>query len=119
MIRLLMITLTVLCLQGCVVAAVGGAAAAGYVIGQDERTVEQIARDAGITSSIKAALISEKRIKAFNINVDTYANVVTLYGFVNSAEEEALAIAIAKANKDSERVISKLEVVKIVVEERS
>jgi len=117
--KALLILCVLALLQGCVIAAVGGAAAAGYVIGQDERTVEQIARDAGITSSIKASLISDKQIKAFNINVDTYAKVVSLHGFVNSKAEETRAIRLASDVKGVEKVVSKLEIVEIVVEERS
>jgi hyperosmotically inducible periplasmic protein len=113
------IVLVISQLSGCVVAAVGGAAAGGYYVGQDERSVGQIADDVAITAAVKASLIREKSIKALDINVDTHLQVVTLNGQVYSWEQEALANKIARKAKGVKRVISNLHVADVTVEEKS
>lgn len=106
-------------LQGCVAAAVGGAAAGGYYVGKDERTVGEITDDATITTKVKSLLIAEKNIKSLDINVDTHLRVVTLHGQVRSGSEERRAIEIATDVKGVTRVISNLRVVPVTVDDRS
>ena len=39
-----------------------------------------------ITAKVKAAIFDDKTLKVFDINVETFKDVVQLSGFVNSAE---------------------------------
>jgi len=98
-------------IQGCAPALLAGGAAAGYYVGQDERTMGGIVDDAGITMSIKSHMIKDKQVSALDINVDTRNGVVTLYGSVSSVEEELRAIALAKQVKGVRKIISKITVV--------
>jgi osmotically-inducible protein OsmY len=86
---------TVGLLAGCVPVLVGGAIAGGYYLGKDKREPAQIAEDGSITARIKAKLIGDKYVDAFEINVDTYDGVVTLRGDVNNtiARDQAAKLA--------------------------
>jgi osmotically-inducible protein OsmY len=122
-VRIVTITLTLLVLQAglssCAAVMVGGAVAGAYYLGKDERTAHQIADDANITANVKAALLANDHVKAWNINVDTYENVVTLHGYVENQAEYKLAQEIAGSIKGVESVDSKLAVIKVEVEDRS
>jgi hyperosmotically inducible protein len=83
-------------LGGCAAVVIGGAAAGGYYIGKDPRPATQIAADAAITGSIKARLIADPAVKAFDINVDTYESIVMLRGRVEKAEQRGIAERIAR-----------------------
>jgi hyperosmotically inducible protein len=80
---------------GCVPLVVGGAAVGGYYLGKDDRDAAQIAEDSSITAKVKSRLIGDKYVDAFDINVDTYENVVTLHGNVTNmiAREQAEKLA--------------------------
>lgn len=80
---------------GCVAVVVGGAAVGGYYLGKDDRSASQIAEDSSITAKVKSKLIGDKYVDAFDINVDTYENVVTLHGNVTNtiAREQAEKLA--------------------------
>jgi hyperosmotically inducible protein len=80
---------------GCVAVVVGGAAVGGYYLGKDDRSASQIAEDSSITAKVKSKLIGDKYVDAFDINVDTYENVVTLHGNVSNtiAREQAEKLA--------------------------
>ncbi len=80
---------------GCLPVVVGGAAAGAYYAGKDERSLKEIAKDAAISTSVKAGLIKSKNVSATKINVDTYRAVVVLSGRVSSEEEKNLASEIA------------------------
>ncbi len=108
---ILVLTLTSL-LSGCGALVVGGAAAGGYYVGQDERTLGEITDDATITSSINARYVKEKNISALDINVDTRRGVVTLYGSVDSQAAASSAVEIARNTSGVKQVISKLTVVR-------
>jgi hyperosmotically inducible protein len=84
-------------LDGCAAAVIGGAAAGGYYIGKDARPATQIAADAALTGSIKARLIADPAIKAFDINVDTYESIVILRGRVEKPEQRGIAERIARS----------------------
>ena len=98
---------------GCVAVVAGGAAAGGYYIGKDKRTVGEIAGDAAITAKVKTLLIEAKNIRALDINVDTYLKVVTLNGQVRSLDERQRAIELARSVDGVKQVISKLHIVKV------
>ena len=106
-------------LSGCVALVAGGAAAGGYYVGKDKRTAGEIAADAAITAKVKTRLIEAKGIKSLDINVDTYFKVVTLNGRVRSGDEKQRAIAIAKGVAGVKKVISKLDIVSVPVEDES
>ena len=74
---------------------------------QIERQTEQTAAvldDATITAKVKSALIADPAVKAFTIDVDTRANVVTLKG----------TVATEDASKQAERLARGVEGVKDV-----
>jgi len=101
----------VFALSGCGAVVVAGAAAGGYYVGKDERTMGTIAEDASITASINAKFANDGVVKMMDINVDTYAGVVTLYGSVHSQLAADRAVTLAKSVKGVKQVVSKLTVV--------
>lgn len=117
---LIIIILFTICLglNGCAAVVVGGVAVGAYYLGKDERPLEQIADDANITANVKAALLGNEHLRAWDINVDTYQNIVTLHGYVENASEHKLAEDIARSIKGVKSVESKLAIVKVEVEER-
>jgi len=96
---------------GAVAAFLVGGVAAGYYVGKDKRDINTIAQDATTTSTIKSWYLGDKDVKAFNINVNTYQGVVTLYGTVDTKEAEMSAMKIAAKAKGVTKVISKLTVI--------
>ena len=66
--------------------------------------------DATITTHVKTALINAPLDSIARIDVETRQGVVTLSGRVNSKEEEAKAIALARAVKGVTDVKSALQV---------
>ncbi|WJW76031.1 BON domain-containing protein [Thiohalobacter sp. IOR34] len=98
-------------LPGCGALVVGGAAAGGYYLGKDARTLGEITDDATITSTINSRYVKDSLVPALDINVDTYRGVVTLYGSVGSRAVAERAVAIARSVKGVKRVVSKLTVV--------
>lgn len=68
-------------------------------------------RDLWITSAIKMRLLADSRTPALDINVDTWAGVVTLFGMVPSQEARAAAEADANAVSGVHRVVNDLQVV--------
>jgi hyperosmotically inducible protein len=115
---LLSLALTLPLLSSCLAVAVGGAAAGGYMLGTDERTVGQIADDSAITAAIKAKLFTARDIKALDINVDTYNQVVTLRGQVYSAAQKSEALKIASEAKGVKSVTSELRIKNVTTEDR-
>lgn len=100
-----------LLLTGCTTVLIGGAGAGGYAVGTDERPIGVISEDIAITTSVKAALIKDEQIEAFDINVDTYRSVVTLHGHVKNSSQLNRAIQLARTVKGVKNVISKLAVI--------
>jgi len=66
--------------------------------------------DAGITSSVKSQLVKDDTVKARQIDVSTRDHVVTLTGDVNTPQEEARALQIARATRGVRDVVDRLEV---------
>ncbi len=97
-------------LGGCAAAVIGGAAAGGYYIGKDERSAAQIADDAAITATVKAKLIADPEIKALDINVSTYENVVILEGKVAAASQRSAAEKLARESRGVRSVRNELTV---------
>jgi hyperosmotically inducible protein len=115
----LILSLPLLLLSGCTAVVIGGAAAGGYYLGKDSRSVEQIATDAKITASVKTALLRNDTIHAWQINVDTFENVVVLHGSVGNRTEYKLAEEIAASVKDVRSVDSRLEIVDVENDQKS
>ena len=97
-------------LGGCAAAVIGGAAAGGYYIGKDERSASQIADDAAITATVKAKLIADAEVKALDINVSTYENVVILQGKVAAASQRSRAEKLARESRGVRSVRNELTV---------
>lgn len=105
-------------LTGCI-AVVAGAAAGGYIVGKDERSMEQIAKDVVITTSVKTALLRDSQIHGFDINVDTHQGVVTLRGHVENKSQYERARKLSQSVKDTKQVKMELKIIPLEVEERT
>lgn len=109
----------ILPVSGCIALIAGGAAAGGYYVGKDPRTVGEIADDAAITAKVKTRLIEARDIKSLDINVDTFLKTVTLKGTVRSEHQEDRVIKIAQGVHGVKKVISKLQIVKVTSQDHS
>ena len=92
-------------LQGCVVAALGGAAAAGYAVGEERRSAAVLADDEAIEFKIRNR-VSEKQPNA-HISAVSYNRMVLMNG---TAPSDA-------AKADIERVVRGIEGVRGVYNE--
>ena len=97
-------------LNGCTVLAVGGAAAGGYYVAQDKRSIGVITDDASISLSIKAKLLKDDLVSPVDVRVTTNEGVVTLQGMVDSPEAASRVYDIAYSVKGVTRVISNLTI---------
>lgn len=95
---------------GVVATGIIGGVAAGYYVGKDERTLEEIADDVSITAAVKSKFVADKSVSALNINVDTFMGVVTLYGSTKSKAIESHAMQLAAQVKGVQKVVSKMTV---------
>jgi len=80
-------------LTGILATTVGCAATS-----QKEGTGEYV-DDSVITTKVKAAIFNEETLKSSEINVETFKGVVQLSGFVNSSEDIAKAVEVARKVK--------------------
>ena len=69
---------------------------------------QQTAKDVLITSQLRAAMITNKKIKSANYNIDTYKKKIYIYGISQDEEERAEVINEAKQILDVEDVISSI-----------
>ena len=81
---------------GCLVAAAGAGAEAGYVASQDDRTAGETIDDQRITATVKTKFMADPDVSAMDINVDTMRRNVTLKGFVKNAKEATRAVELAQ-----------------------
>ena len=95
-------------LSGCMAVALGGAAATGFIVGEDRRTVGTITEDQGI--EIKSATRIEEKVKAAHINVTSYNRAVLLTGEVATEAAKADAERIARAVENVRSVFNELQV---------
>jgi osmotically-inducible protein OsmY len=77
------------------------------IIGID-RTFSEYFNDVTTTATIKTDLIKSPNVSGVDINVDTYKQVVTLSGNVESMSQKALAEAIAKKSNSVDKVVNKI-----------
>lgn len=97
--------------SGCMLAAAGAGAEAGYVATQDNRTASETVKDQWIVSSIKTKLIATPGVPAMDINVDSFKRHVTLRGALRNEEAINKAIEVARNTDGVDSVTSKLVVV--------
>jgi len=69
---------------------------------------QQAAKDILITSQLRAAMITNKKIKSVNYNIDTYKKKIYVYGISTDEEERAEVINEAKQILDVEDVITSI-----------
>jgi len=69
---------------------------------------KRVAKDVLITSQLRAALISSKKIKSVNYNIDTYKKKVYVYGIAATDEERKEVIKEAKGILDVENVVTSI-----------
>jgi hyperosmotically inducible protein len=55
--------------------------------------------DSWITTKVKSAILADPALKVAQINVETYKGEVQLSGFVDSAESQQKAVALARSVK--------------------
>jgi osmotically-inducible protein OsmY len=67
--------------------------------GAKHETVGQYIDDAALTANVKAAIVADPRLKAGEINVETYQGTVQLSGFVAQADDVAKAAQVARTVK--------------------
>ena len=69
---------------------------------------QQSAKDLLITSQLRTAMITSKKIKSANYNIDTHKKKVYIYGIAENEDERAEVINEAKQILDVEDVISSI-----------
>lgn len=62
-----------------------------------QESTGQYVDSSAITTKVKAALVQDQSLKAFDIHVDTFKDEVQLSGFVNSPELSARATRVASS----------------------
>ena len=112
--RIAVLLLSLVMLSGCTAMMVGGAAAAGYQLGKDEREPAVVASDSAITTKIKGKYVADSVVSVFNIGVRTYEGTVTLTGSVGSYVARDQAVILAKSTNGVKAVNNQ-----ITVEDRS
>jgi hyperosmotically inducible periplasmic protein len=76
-----------------------------------ESGIWEAASDIWITSATKMRLLTDSRTPALDINVETHAGVVTLFGIVPSQDAKNAAAADARKVSGVKRVVNELQVV--------
>ena len=75
---------------------------------KEEFNFKQTAKDVLITSQLRAALITNKKIKSANYDIDTYKKIIYIYGISRNEEERAEVINEAKQVLDVEEVVTSI-----------
>ena len=75
---------------------------------KDKFNLQQATKDILITSQLRAAMITNKKIKSANYNIDTYKKKIYIYGISKDEEERTEIINEAKQILDVEDVISSI-----------
>lgn len=83
----------------------------GSELGKDAATkIEAVVGEGAITAKIMSKMALDDYVKARAIDVDTSGTVVTLSGIVQSDDERARAVRLARETAGVTQVIDKLEV---------
>jgi osmotically-inducible protein OsmY len=99
---------SVIALTGCVAAVVGGAAAGGYLVGEDRRTAAIMTEDEAIELRV-ANRVSEK-YPAAHANATSYNRTVLLTGEAPTAEAKADIERIAREVPNVRGTVNELTV---------
>ena len=75
---------------------------------KEEFNFKQTAKDVLITSQLRTALITNKKIKSANYDIDTYKKIVYIYGISQNEDERAEVINEAKQVLDVEDVVTSI-----------
>tara|TARA_B100001769_G_scaffold261941_1_gene243855 strand:- start:70 stop:663 length:594 start_codon:yes stop_codon:yes gene_type:complete len=75
---------------------------------KDKFNFQQAAKDILITSQLRAAMITNKKIKSVNYNIDTYKKKIYIYGISRDKDERAEVINEAKQILDVKDVIASI-----------
>ena len=75
---------------------------------KEEFNFKQTAKDVLITSQLRTALITNKKIKSANYDIDTYKKIVYIYGISQNESERAEVINEAKQVLDVEDVVTSI-----------
>jgi hyperosmotically inducible periplasmic protein len=108
----ILVPAALLVLSGCVPLAIGGVAAGGYYIAQDERPAAVIASDARITTAVRSRLIGDKYVDGFQVSVSTYEGEVTLGGEVSSSLPREHAERLAAGVEGVKSVRNEIKIVR-------
>ena len=75
---------------------------------KEDFNFKQTAKDVLITSQLRTALITNKKIKSANYDIDTYKKIVYVYGISQNEEERVEVINEAKKVLDVEDVVTSI-----------
>ena len=75
---------------------------------KEEFNFKQTAKDLLITSQLRTALITNKKIKSANYEIDTYKKIIYVYGISQNDEERAEVVNEAKKVLDVEDVVTSI-----------
>ena len=70
--------------------------------------LKQTAKDVLITSQLRTAMITNKKIKSANYDIDTYKKIIYVYGISQNEEERVEVINEAKEVLDVEDVVTSI-----------
>ena len=95
-------------LQGCVAAAVGGAAAGGYLVGEDRRTVATMTEDQSI--ELKTGTRVGAKYPDAHINATSYNRMVLLTGEAPTEQAKLEIERIARAVENVRGIYNEIQV---------
>ena len=75
---------------------------------KEDFNFKQSAQDIFITTQLRTALITNKKIKASNYQIDTYKKKIYIYGIAISSDEKDLVVQEAKNIPDNKNVIASI-----------
>jgi len=75
---------------------------------KEKLNLKQSAKDALITSQLRAALIINKNIKSTNYQIDTYKNNIYIYGIARSRDELEIVVDEANSIENVNNVIASI-----------
>ena len=75
---------------------------------KEEFNFKQTAKDVLITSQLRTALITNKKVKSANYDIDTYKKIVYVYGISQNEDERVEVINEAKKVLDVEDVVTSI-----------
>lgn len=97
-------------LAGCVVAAVGGAAAGGYTLATEERTPQQMAQDAAIAAVAHKNWSDANVELARDLTATVYDGRLLITGIVPNAQMKAQAEELARKIDNVKEIHNEVEV---------